>query len=62
MMQGGIGMPYPSLLVIICHDFIEKNVPKTSDGVLVTSCRYHRLGPIDRAVRFLLDQHADADS
>lgn len=25
---GGIGTPYHSLLVIVCHDFIEKNTPK----------------------------------
>ena len=25
---GGVSMPYRSLSVIICHDFIEKNIPK----------------------------------
>jgi hypothetical protein len=28
MMLGGIGTPCHSLLVIICHDFIERNSPK----------------------------------
>jgi hypothetical protein len=27
-MLGGIGMPYHSLLVMVCFDFIERNAPK----------------------------------
>jgi len=34
---GGINTPCYSLMVIICRDFIERNTPKTSGGVLVTS-------------------------
>jgi hypothetical protein len=32
MTLDGIGMPWHSLLVIVCQDFIERNAPKKSSG------------------------------
>lgn len=37
MMLDGIGMPCNSLLIIICHDIIERNAPKTSGAVLIAT-------------------------
>jgi hypothetical protein len=45
-MLDGIGIPCHSLVVIVCHDFIERNAPKNFWWVLVASCSFHGLGLI----------------
>jgi hypothetical protein len=45
-----------------CHDFIERKAPKTSGDTARASCHFHRLAPLGRASRFLLDRPAMADS
>ena len=41
-------LPLPSLLIIICHDFIERNAP-ASGGILAASGTFCRLNLIGRA-------------
>jgi hypothetical protein len=60
MMLDGIGTPCHFLLVIICSDFIERNIPKKF-GVLAASCCFHRLRPIGRVKWKFLDMPADTD-
>jgi hypothetical protein len=52
MTLDGISMPGHSLMVIVCHDFIERNAPKKkkkpSGGVLATSFHIRGLRPIGR--------------
>ena len=38
MMLDDTGTPYHSLLVIVHHDFIERNAPKSSGGFLPFQC------------------------
>jgi hypothetical protein len=44
---------WPSLLIIFCYDFIEKNTPKKFWWCLETSCHFQGLGQIGRALLFL---------
>jgi hypothetical protein len=53
--------PWHSLLIIICHDFVERN-QRSSSNVLKASCHFCRLWTIERALWFLLDQTGIADS
>lgn len=62
MTLSGVCMPCYSLLVIVCHDFIERNVPNTHGGVLVASCSFRGLGPTGRKKWKFLDMSADTDS
>ena len=61
MMLDGIGMPYHCLLVIICHDSIERNTPKTSGGVLAASHYFQGLRQIGRVKWKFLDMSGDTD-
>ena len=58
MMLDDIDICHHCLLVTVCHDFIKRNSPKSSGGVLKASCHFLRLGPINRVTSSDMNSHA----